>query len=165
MHKERNLLAHAPRHLHEEIKADFNDMVHARTRAEVLAKRKAFLAKWRLRCRPVAESLEEAGERLFTFLRYPPEQWRSVRTTDEIDKGFSARPCYSSPARATAWRTARQRLEASPACLITMSLPRLWRPCASWRAWVAIARRTARRHARPGRPGSGVISPARTSSG
>jgi putative transposase len=31
--------------------------------------RKQFLAKWRLRCRAIADSLEEAGERLFTFLR------------------------------------------------------------------------------------------------
>jgi transposase-like protein len=88
VHKERNLLAHAPKHLHDEIKADFNDMMHAKTAAEVVAKRKAFLARWKLRCRPVATSLEEAGERLFTFLRYPPEQWRSLRTTDEIDKRF-----------------------------------------------------------------------------
>ena len=88
VHKERNLLAHAPKQLHEEIKADFNDMMHAKTAADVRAKRKAFLAKWKLRCRAVADSLEEAGERLFTFLRYPPEQWRSLRTTDEIDKGF-----------------------------------------------------------------------------
>jgi putative transposase len=86
VHKERNLLAHAPTHLHDEIKADFNDMVHARTAAEVMAKRKAFLTKWRLRCRPVAISLEEAGERLFTFLRYPPEQWRSLRTTNAIER-------------------------------------------------------------------------------
>lgn len=86
VHKERNLLAHAPKHLHEEIKADFNDMVHAKTRTEVLARRKAFLAKWKLRCRPVADSLEQAGERLFTFLRYPPEQWRSVRTTNAIER-------------------------------------------------------------------------------
>ena len=35
----------------------------------VRKKRKAFLAKWRLRCRGVADSLEEAGEPLFTFLR------------------------------------------------------------------------------------------------
>jgi putative transposase len=86
VHKERNLLGHAPKHLHDEIKADFNDMVHAKTAAEVLARRKAFLAKWRLRCRPVAESLAEAGERLFTFLRYPPEQWRSLRTTNAIER-------------------------------------------------------------------------------
>jgi transposase-like protein len=60
VHKERNLLAHAPKHLHDEIKAEFNDMMHANTAAEVLARRKAFLARWKLRCRAVAESLEEA---------------------------------------------------------------------------------------------------------
>src|SRR6187399_2673035 len=86
VHKERNLLAHAPQHLHDEIKADFNDLMYAPTAGEVLARRKAFLAKWRLRCRPVATSLEEAGERLFTFVRYPPEQWRSARTTNAVER-------------------------------------------------------------------------------
>jgi putative transposase len=86
VHKERNLLAHAPKHLHDEVKADFNDLMHAKTAEEVLAKRKAFLARWKLRCRPVATSLEEAGERLFTFLRYPPDQWRSLRTTNAIER-------------------------------------------------------------------------------
>jgi transposase-like protein len=86
VHKERNLLAHAPQHLHDEIKADFNDLMYAPTAGEVLARRKAFLAKWKLRCRPVATSLEEAGERLFTFVRYPPEQWRSARTTNAIER-------------------------------------------------------------------------------
>ena len=40
----------------------------------------------RLRCRGVADSLEEAGERLFTFLRYPPQQWKSLRTTNAIER-------------------------------------------------------------------------------
>ena len=61
-------------------------MMHAKTHGEALARRNAFLAKWKLRCRPVATSLEEAGERLFTFLRYPPEQWRSLRTTNAIER-------------------------------------------------------------------------------
>jgi putative transposase len=86
VHKERNLLAHAPKHLHDEIKADFNDMVHAQTASEVLARRRAFLSRWRLRCRAVADSLEEAGPRLFTFLRYPSAQWRSLRTTNAIER-------------------------------------------------------------------------------
>ena len=98
VHKERNLLAHAPQHLHDEVKADnFKDMMHAKTADEVLARRKAFLARWKLRCRPVAISLEEAGERLFTFLRYPLEQWRSLRTTDEIDKRILLRRCMVLP--------------------------------------------------------------------
>jgi len=86
VHKERNLLAHAPKHLHDEIKADFNDLMYAQTADQVLARRKALLAKWRLRCRPVATSLEEAGERLFTFVRYPPAQWRSLRTTNAVER-------------------------------------------------------------------------------
>jgi putative transposase len=86
VHKERNLLAHAPKHLHDEIKADFNDLMYAKSAEELLARRNAFLAKWKLRCRPVATSLEEAGERLFTFGRYPPEQWRSLRTTNAVER-------------------------------------------------------------------------------
>lgn len=86
VHKERNLLAHAPEHLHDEIRADFTDMMYAASTAEVLTKRRAFLRKWRLRCPPAAASLDEAGERLFTFLRYPPEQWRSSRTTNAIER-------------------------------------------------------------------------------
>jgi transposase-like protein len=86
VHKERNLLAHAPKELHDEVKADFTDMMYAEDAEDVLRKRKAFLAKWRLRCRGVADSLEEAGDRLFTFLRYPPSQWKSLRTTNAIER-------------------------------------------------------------------------------
>ena len=61
VHKERNLLAHAPKALHDEVKADYTDMMYAENAEQVRKKRKAFLAKWRLRCRGVADSLEEAG--------------------------------------------------------------------------------------------------------
>ena len=47
---------------------------------------KAFLAWWPLRWREVALRLEEAGDRLFTFLRHPPEQWRSLRTTNAVER-------------------------------------------------------------------------------
>lgn len=86
VHKLRNLIAHAPKKLHDEIVADYTDMIYAKTAAEVQAKRKAFLRKWKLRCRGVADSLEEAGDRLFTFLRYQPGQWRSIRTTNAIER-------------------------------------------------------------------------------
>ena len=86
VHKHRNLLAHAPERLHEEITADYNDMIYATTREEIEARRKAFIRKWRLKHRAVADSMEEAGERLFTFVRLPPSQWRSVRTTNAIER-------------------------------------------------------------------------------
>jgi transposase-like protein len=86
VHKHRNLLAHAPERLREEITADYNDMIYAATREEVEARRKAFIRKWRLKHRAVADSLQEAGDRLFTFTRLPPSQWRSVRTTNAIER-------------------------------------------------------------------------------
>jgi putative transposase len=86
VHKLRNLLAHAPERLHEEIKADYTDMMYAATREEIEARRKAFIRKWRLKHRAVADSLEEAGERLFSFTRLPPSQWKSARTTNAIER-------------------------------------------------------------------------------
>ena len=86
VHKHRNLLAHAPERLHDEITADYNDMIYATTREEIAARRKAFIRKWRLKHRAVADSLEEAGERLFAFTRLPPGQWRSARTTNAIER-------------------------------------------------------------------------------
>jgi putative transposase len=86
VHKHRNLLAHAPERLHEEITADYNDMIYAATCEEIAACRKAFIRKWRLKHRAVADSLEEAGERLFAFTRLPPTQWRSARTTNAIER-------------------------------------------------------------------------------
>jgi putative transposase len=52
----------------------------------VAARRKAIIRKWRLKCRAVADSLEEAGEQLFTFTRLPPSQWKSARTTNAIER-------------------------------------------------------------------------------
>ena len=66
VHKHRNLLAHAPQRLHDEISADYNDMIYAASAAEVEQRRRVFIRKWRLKCKAVADSLEEVGDRLFT---------------------------------------------------------------------------------------------------
>lgn len=86
VHKHRNLLGHAPKAMHDELTEDYRDMIYAETAAEVESRRKAFLRKWRLKCRAVADSLEEAGERLFAFTRLDPSQWRSARTTNAIER-------------------------------------------------------------------------------
>jgi putative transposase len=86
VHKHRNLLAHAPERLHEEITEDYNEMIYAETPEEIEKHRKAFIRKWRLKHEAVANSLEEAGDRLFTFTRLPPSQWRSARTTNAIER-------------------------------------------------------------------------------
>ena len=61
-------------------------MIYATSVAEVAQRRRAFLRKWRLKCKAVADSLEEAGDRLFTFTRLPLSQWKSARTTNAVER-------------------------------------------------------------------------------
>jgi len=86
VHKLRNLIAHAPKTLADEISSDFTDMMYAKNSKEVEKRRKSFLKKWRMKCEAVATSLEEAGDRLFTFTRLPVAQWKSARTTNAIER-------------------------------------------------------------------------------
>jgi putative transposase len=46
VHKHRNLLAHAPEWLHDEITADYTDMINAATPEEIEERRKSFIRKW-----------------------------------------------------------------------------------------------------------------------
>ncbi len=86
VHKLRNLLAHAPERLRDEVSTDYTDMIYAATPEEIEQRRKTFIRKWRLKHRAVADSLEEAGDRLFTFTCLPPSQWqaREQRTRSSV---------------------------------------------------------------------------------
>lgn len=86
VHKLRNLIAHAPKRLAEEIAADYSDMIYADSPQDIEKRHKAFIRKWREKCEAVATSLEEAGDKLFTFTRLPVEQWKSARTTNAIER-------------------------------------------------------------------------------
>src|SRR5947209_11353848 len=79
VHQHRNLPAHAPDKPREEISADCQDMVHAAAAKGIGQRRKALAREWRLECRAAADSLGEAGGRLFTFTRPPISRWRSAR--------------------------------------------------------------------------------------
>ena len=85
-HKLRNLEAKAPVRLREELAEDYRRMIYAETRALVDQARARFTKKWRLRCPAVVECLEEAGDDLFTFLRFPKLQWKALRTTNALER-------------------------------------------------------------------------------
>ena len=61
--------------MQDELTEDYRDVIYADTTAGIETRRKAVLRKWRLKCRAVADSLEETGDRLFTFTRLDPSQW------------------------------------------------------------------------------------------
>lgn len=86
VHKLRNLHSHAPKHAHEAIRADFHAIVYAKSYAEAKTAYDQMLKSWRKQGEAVARSLEEAGEELLTFFRYPESQWKSLRTTNAIER-------------------------------------------------------------------------------
>jgi putative transposase len=85
-HKLRNLTAKAPARLREEVAEDYHRVIYAETAGLVQQRRASFVKKWRLRCPAVTESFEEAGDELVTFLRFPPSQWKALRTTNALER-------------------------------------------------------------------------------
>jgi putative transposase len=86
VHKLRNLLTHAPRRLHDELRADYHAIVFAEEGAAARRAYVAFVKKWTKGCPGAVTSLEEAGGELLTFFRYPRSQWKSWRTTNSIER-------------------------------------------------------------------------------
>jgi putative transposase len=85
-HKLRNLQAKAPARVREELTEDYRRMIYGETVAAVEQTRARFIKKWRLRCPAVVDSLQEAGDELFTFLRFPSSQWKALRTTNALER-------------------------------------------------------------------------------
>ena len=85
-HKLWNLQSKAPARLREELTEDYRRMIYADSVAAVQHERARFTKKWHLRCPAVVESLKEAGDELFTFLRFPSSQWKALRTTNALER-------------------------------------------------------------------------------
>jgi putative transposase len=85
-HKLWNLLAKAPAHLREELAEDYRRMIYAPNREAVEQARVGFLRKWKLRCKAVGTSFEEAGDELLTFTAFPSSQWKALRTTNALER-------------------------------------------------------------------------------
>jgi len=86
VHKLRNLERHAPRHALEEVKSDYHRIVYAESLEQATKAYREFISKWKKLAAKVVVSLEEAGEELLTFYRFPKSQWKSLRTTNAIER-------------------------------------------------------------------------------
>jgi transposase-like protein len=86
VHKLRNLERHAPRHAIEEIKSDYHKSVYAESLEQANKAQRDFISKWKKLAPKVVVSLEEAGEELLTFYRFPKSQWKVLRTTNAIER-------------------------------------------------------------------------------
>jgi len=85
-HKLENLKASAPMHAHDEIRRDYHAIVGAANLEEAQRAYAAFVRKWNRLVPEVARSLEEGGEELVTFYQFPRRQWKTLRTTNMIER-------------------------------------------------------------------------------
>jgi transposase-like protein len=86
VHKLRNLERKAPKHALAELRADFHRIVYAETAAGARTAYTIFVRKWAPRCPGMVRSLHEGGEELLTFFAFPKAQWKTLRTTNVIER-------------------------------------------------------------------------------
>jgi putative transposase len=86
VHKLRNLERKAPKHALAELREDFHQIVYASSAEAARTAYEAFERKWEKRCPAVVKSLREGGDELLTFFTFPKAQWKTLRTTNVIER-------------------------------------------------------------------------------
>jgi len=86
VHELRNLQTYCPKAIYLEVKQSFNEIIQVVGVEAAKAAYQRFLGKWSKALPKVVRSLEEAGEELLTFYDFPGEQWKSLRTTNPIER-------------------------------------------------------------------------------
>jgi transposase-like protein len=86
VHKLRNLERKAPKHALAELRDDFHRIVYAASGDTAGTEVVAFERKWAKRCPGVVRSLQEGGAELLTFFTFPRAQWKTLRTTNVLER-------------------------------------------------------------------------------
>lgn len=86
VHKLRNLEREAPKHALAAIRDDFHRIVYAASAEAARSAYTTFERTWSKRCPGVVTSPREGGEELLTFFRFPKAQWKTLRTTNVIER-------------------------------------------------------------------------------
>jgi len=86
VHKLRNLERKAPKHALDELREDFHRIVYAASADAGRAAYTTFERKWAKRSPGVVRSLHEGGAELLTFFTFPKAQWKTLRTTNVIER-------------------------------------------------------------------------------
>lgn len=65
---------------------DFHRIVYAANADTARTAYAAFECTWQKRCPGVVKSLREGGDDLLTFFRFPKTQWKTLQTTNTIER-------------------------------------------------------------------------------
>ena len=86
VHKLRNLERKAPKHALDDLREDFHRIVYAASGDAARTAYRQFERTWGTRCPGVVRSLQEGGEELLTFVSFPTAEWKTLHTTNVIER-------------------------------------------------------------------------------
>jgi transposase-like protein len=87
-HRMRNLLAKAPRAQLAPLKALLQQIWYAPDEATARRRAAAFAARYRRHLPSVVEGVEATLDPCLAYLRFPKEHWRTLRTTNALERPF-----------------------------------------------------------------------------
>lgn len=90
VHKMRNVLDKVPLRAHDEVLQALREIYHARSEGQALAAVRSFQTRYGKLYPKAAASLEEAREMLFSYFLFPPQHWKSIKSTNVIESMFAA---------------------------------------------------------------------------
>src|SRR5215207_971470 len=94
LHKTANVLNKVPKSVQRAMKADLREIHGAPTRAAAEAAMDVFAEKYGAKYARAVACLSKDRELLLSFYDMPAEHWDHLRTTDALDKVFSARDSF-----------------------------------------------------------------------
>jgi transposase-like protein len=89
VHKMRNVIDKVPAQAEDEIRERLREMYHARSHKEAKALKTHFIRDYQSRFPGAVASLQEAGDRLFSYFDFPRLHWKSIKSTNVIESMFA----------------------------------------------------------------------------
>ena len=86
VHKLRNMERKAPKHVLAEVREDFHEIVYAASAEAAQTAWAKFERVWGKCCPGVVKNLQEGGTELLTFFSFPKAQWKTLHTTNVIER-------------------------------------------------------------------------------
>lgn len=99
VHKMRNVLDKLPKKCEEEATEMLREIYNAKSRKVALELKERFVVRFSQDYPAAVNSLEEAGNDLFTYFDFPKSHWRSIKSTNVIESLFSAVKLRTDAAR------------------------------------------------------------------
>jgi transposase-like protein len=129
VHKMRNILDKVPKNVHDEVLDRLRKIYRASSHAQAKQLKSEFIQQYCRLYPKAVKSLEEAGEMLFTYFRFPEKHWVHLKTTNPIESLFATVRLRTAAAR-------RLRSRMSAVCLVFQILktsePRLRKIRSPW---------------------------------